>query len=270
MQGIEKIKMIKLVVTDLDGTLLDSNKNIHPGFWALHKKMTDKGILFSVASGRQLFNLEETFSPIAHNTLFIAENGTYVSFRGRDLHVNPMDFNATIEFIKIARKINGIGLVLCCKNAAYIESHDQRFVAEVNKYYSKVVFLDDLTQANDTVLKLALFDFADAEINIFPHFRQFENQYKVVVSGKQWMDISHISANKGSALEKIQKELGFNRDEIMAFGDFLNDYEMMELAGHSFAMKNAHPEIIKISRFVTEYDNDNNGVVETIEKVCFS
>ena len=262
--------MIKLVVTDLDGTLLDSNKNIHPGFWALHKKMTDKGILFSVASGRQLFNLEETFSTIAHNTLFIAENGTFVRFQGRDLHVNPMDLTATIEFIKIARKITGVGLVLCCKNAAYIESADNRFIQEVAKYYSKVVMVQDLTHVDDVVLKLALFDFADAETNIYPHFKPFENQYKVVVSGRQWMDISHISASKGSALEKIQKELGFNRDEIMAFGDFLNDYEMMELAGYSFAMKNAHPEIIKVSRFVTEYDNDNNGVVETIEKMCFS
>ena len=53
----------------------------------------------------------------------------------------------------------------------------------------------------------------------------------------------------------------------MAFGDFLNDYEMMEVAGHSYAMKNAHPEIKKISRYITEFDNDNNGVVDTIQKV---
>lgn len=261
--------MIKLVVTDLDGTLLDNNKNINPGFWELYPKMVDKGIMFSIASGRQIFNLEETFAPIAEKTLFIAENGTYVRYQGKDLHINPMDKASTTGFISLARKITDAYMVLCCKNAAYIENKKPSFVKEVAKYYSKVVFTDDLTFVDDTILKLAIFNADNAEVNIYPHFKHLSEKFKVVVSGNQWMDISHISANKGSAIEQIRKKLGFKRDEIMAFGDFLNDYEMMEVAGHSYAMKNAHPEIIKISRFITQFDNNNNGVVETIRKVCF-
>lgn len=259
--------MIKLVVTDLDGTLLDSEKRIHPGFWDLHKKMVDKGILFSVASGRQLYNLEETFASVAHNTLFIAENGTFVRYRGNELHIAPLEAHHAATFIKIARNIPDTGLILCCKNAAYIESKDESFIREIKKYYSRVEVVDDLTRVNDTILKLAIYDAIDSETNSFPHFRDYISQFKVVISGKDWMDISHRSANKGAALQKIQKELGLGRDEIMAFGDFLNDYEMMEVAGHSYAMKNAHPEIKKISRYITEFDNDNNGVVDTIQKV---
>ncbi len=262
--------MIKLVVTDLDGTFLDSEKKINPDFWELHKRMVDKGILFSVASGRQLYNLEETFAPIAQDTLFIAENGTYVSYQGHDLHISPLDQADANKFIQIARKIPFTDLVLCCKNAAYLESKDDAFIKEIQKYYSRVVLVDDLTIVDDTILKLAIYDSIDSETNSFPHFRNYTSQYNVVISGKDWIDISHISANKGVALQKIQKKLGLDREEIMAFGDFLNDYEMMEVAGHSYAMKNAHPEILRISRFVTEFDNNNNGVIDTIRKVCFS
>lgn len=92
-----------LVVTDLDTTFLDDEK-IHAEFWSVHRKVVKKGILFSVTSGRQLITLDETFAPVAHNTHFIAENGTYVKFRGRDLHTNPLDKRATKRFIKIAHK----------------------------------------------------------------------------------------------------------------------------------------------------------------------
>jgi Cof subfamily protein (haloacid dehalogenase superfamily) len=230
----------------------------------------EKGILFSVASGRQLFNLEETFAPIAENTLFIAENGSYVRFRGRDVHINPIDKTATNQLIEIARTIEHTGIVLCCKNAAYIESKNPEFANEVGRFFSKLVKTDDLTLVDDTILKLGIYDYLDAETNSFPYFNAFTTKYNIVVSGKNWVDITNSSSSKGSAIEKIQAEMGFKRDEIMAFGDFLNDYEMMEAAGHSYAMKNAHPEILRISRFVTEFDNNNNGVVDTIQKVCFS
>lgn len=262
--------MIKLVVTDLDGTLLDNDKRISPDFWPLHQRMMEKGILFSVASGRQLFNLEETFAPIAEKTLFIAENGSYVRFRGRDVHINPMDKTTTNQLIEIARTIEHTGIVLCCKNAAYIESKDPDFSKEVGQFFSKLIQTEDLTQVDDTILKLAIYDYIDSETNCFPQFKAYTQDFKVVVSGKNWVDITNSSSSKGSAIEKIQAEMGFKRNEIMAFGDFLNDYEMMEVAGHSFAMKNAHPEILRISRFVTEFDNNNNGVVDTILKVCFT
>ena len=53
----------------------------------------------------------------------------------------------------------------------------------------------------------------------------------------------------------------------MVFGDYLNDLEMMQNAKYSYAMKNAHPEIIKVSNFVTKYDNNENGVVRTIREL---
>ena len=77
------------------------------------------------------------------------------------------------------------------------------------------------------------------------------------------------SANKGVALQHIQKVLNIKPEETMVFGDMFNDLEMIQGAHHSYAMKNAHPEIIKAANFVTAFDNNNSGVVDVIKKVCF-
>ncbi len=92
----------------------------------------------------------------------------------------------------------------------------------------------------------------------------------MTVSGPEWLDISNLGASKGDAIRRIQEKLGIAKDETMAFGDYLNDYEMLQESGHSYAMKNSHPDLFKVGRFVTEYDNNNNGVAETIRKVILS
>lgn len=258
--------MIKLVVTDMDGTLLSDKKEIHPSFWRMHQQLMERGIVFSVASGRQIYSLEATFADIKQGTLFIAENGTYVRYNGEDVYLNSLDTSHLPQLIATARQLQGAEMVLCCKNSAYIEQRDPAFVKEVSKYYHHLKVVDDLNKVDDTPLKVAIYDYIGAEINSFPAFGAFMNAYKITVSGHEWLDITNTTANKGTAIERAQKKLGILKEETMAFGDFLNDREMMQAAGHSFAMKNAHPEILKISRFVTEKDNNNNGVVDTIQK----
>lgn len=255
---------IKLVITDLDGTLLDAKKEIHPDFWPVHRQLTDKGILFAVASGRQLSSLESTFTTIGNDTLFIAENGTIVRYKGEVIHENALEMAAASLFIHTGRCIEGAEIVLCGKDAAYVECTEKQFLEEVSKYYNRLQIVDDLTLVNDTILKVAIYDFYGAETNSYGHFKIYENDYKVAVSGPEWLDLTHPTANKGTAIEKVQEKLGISKEETMAFGDFLNDLEMMAAAGHSYAMKNAHPDILKASRFITQFDNNENGVVQTI------
>ncbi|WP_132433737.1 HAD family hydrolase [Natronoflexus pectinivorans] len=259
---------IKLIVSDLDGTLLNDKKELPTEFWEIHKKLIDKGILFALASGRQYYTMEDMFDAIRHQTLFIAENGTYVRHRDEEIHVDSLDFGHATELIKTGREINDAEIVLCCKNSAYIECTNEKFVQETGKYYGRLKLVKDLTQVEDTVLKLGMFDYRIAEENSYQHFLKHSNgQLKVVVSGKEWMDVFNNTASKGKAIETIQTKLNIKPEETMVFGDYLNDLEMMQTAMHSYAMKNAHPEIIKASRFITEYDNNENGVLRVLKNI---
>ena len=76
---------IKLIVSDLDGTLLDSNHNLPTNFWEIEQQLADKNILFAIASGRQLFNIISLFDRIKERTLFLAENGTFAYYKDEEL-----------------------------------------------------------------------------------------------------------------------------------------------------------------------------------------
>ncbi|MFD1096481.1 HAD family hydrolase [Salegentibacter chungangensis] len=257
--------MIKLIVTDMDGTLLNDSHELHPDFWKIEESLTKKGIMFSVASGRQFYNLESKFEQIKHRMMFFAENGTYVSHKGKELYVNPIDHQAALDFIKMGRKLEDTKLVLCGKNSAYVEDNDKDFIAEISQFYKKLEVVEDLTRVEDVILKVTLCNWNGVEDHTYPHFVNYTDRFKVAIAAKVFIDITALDANKGNAIKELQKELNISPEETLVFGDYLNDLEMMKNAKYSYAMKNAHPEIKEASNYITEYTNNENGVLRTIE-----
>jgi Cof subfamily protein (haloacid dehalogenase superfamily) len=257
--------MIKLIAVDLDGTLLDDNKNIHPSFWEIHKKLTEQGVIFVAASGRQYYKLIEQFENIRDEIVFLSENGTYVIYKGDELFVNDMSMDDARYFIRKGRGVKGTDLILCGKQSAWVENTYEPFIEDASRYYRRLNVVDDLTRVDDKVLKITLWDHENAEFNAYPHFKEYRNKFKIAVAGDVWLDITHSTAGKGNAIKKLQDIFGISHNETLIFGDYLNDLDMMGEGYYSYAMKNAHPKILDISRFVTRYDNNNNGVVETIK-----
>jgi hypothetical protein len=259
---------IKLIVSDLDGTLLNENKELASDFFEIEQKLHEKGIAFAVASGRQFYNMKNLFAPIAHRMLFIAENGTYISQKDELIHLETIPFVRSIPLIQKARKLENAYTIVCAKNAAYIESRAEAFVHEVNKYYAKVEIVDDLTLIQDDVLKVTICDFTNPNTNSFPHFKDDMIDLNVVVSGIIWLDISIKGANKGKALNKVQHLMGIHKNETMVFGDYLNDLEMMREADLSFAMKNAHPLVVEAANYQTLLSNSEHGVSDILRKIA--
>lgn len=259
--------MIKLIVTDMDGTLLNDKHELNPDFWEIEKELSEKGIIFSVASGRQFYNLEALFDRIKDRMLFFAENGTHVVYKGKEIYVNPLEIEAAHNFIDIGRKIEEAEVVLCGKNSAYVECKDEKFINEIQKYYERLEFVEDLKKVEDTILKVTICDWKGVEKNSYHKFKEYINDFKVAVAAKIFLDITSLTANKGNAIEKVQKELNISPGETLVFGDYLNDLEMIKNASHSYAMKNAHSEIIEAGKYVTKFDNNENGVLETIKEL---
>lgn len=257
--------MIKLIATDMDGTLLDSNDNINPEFYEVFEKLNEKDIIFAAASGRQYYNLINRFEDLKDKMMFIAENGTFVVHKGKEILVNPLDRELALELIKIGRTIENSYVILCGKKSAYIENTDERFMEQVNKYYHKVNIVDDITKVDDDILKVTICDFTGSEINSYNYFKDFVDKVQVAVAGEIWLDMMAKGVNKGLAIEELQNLLNISHEETMVFGDYLNDLEMMQSAYHSYAMENAHDDLKKVARFSAK-SNDDNGVVQAIKE----
>ena len=258
--------MIKLIVTDLDGTLLNSHHEIPADFWALEEKLRSKNIQLAIASGRQYYNIEALFEPIKEHILILAENGTFVKQNDKELFVNEMNIDEARKFIEIGRKIPNSYMILCGKNAAYVDNPEKDFFNTVHQYMERLVVVPDLMQVEDTILKVTVCDFDNAERNSYPHFIPYINQYKVAVAGHFFIDITPMNSNKGEAVKRTQELYNIGYEETMVFGDMLNDLEMMQAAQYSFAMKNAHPQIKETAQNITEFDNNEDGVVREIQR----
>lgn len=259
--------MIKLIAIDLDGTLLDDKKQIHPEFWEVNKKLTEAGVLFVAASGRQYQTLHKQFECILDSIIILAENGTIVKYKNEELLINSLPLDKARYFIEKGRNVPDTEIILCGKTSAYVESKNKLFWDDAAQYYDRLQKVKDLCEVDDTMLKVTLWDHNNAEQNAYPHFKSYVNDFKIAVAGDVWLDITHQTASKGTAIEEIQKKFNISPQETLIFGDYLNDLDMMGVGYYSYAMKNAHPKIKEISRFVTSYDNNNNGVVETIKEL---
>lgn len=258
--------MIKLIGLDLDGTLLTDDKQLPPDFWDAARTLSDRGVAILVASGRPYHNVAEMFDKLKDEIYFACDNGTYVVHQDEELLVNPMKPDAVRNFIRLSRPVKEVFPVMCGKNMAFVENDDPQFMRQALKYYQEYKVVDDLTRVEEEILKLSLCDLIDAEENSYPHFKKFENDFSVAISGKMWLDLTNQDGNKGAAIKKIQEHLNISRDETMAFGDFLNDQKMLEEAAESYAMKNAHPRLKKMAKHTTRSDNNHYGVMEVLKE----
>ena len=261
---------IRLIVTDMDGTLLDDAHRIPGGLWPMLAELRRRGVLFSPASGRQYATLARQFADAGDGMVFIAENGGYVVRDGAELSSDPLDTAVTARVVRDVRRLVAggvdVGAVVCGKRSAYVERTDEPFLAEVRKYYVRHQVVEDAAAVDDDMLKVALFDFGHAERTTAPALEALSATHKVVVSGEHWVDVMSRTANKGAALRSLQRELGITPAQTMVFGDYLNDLEMLDAAEWSFAVANAHPEVVRRARHLAPSNNDN-GVLRTIAHV---
>ncbi|TRZ41566.1 HAD family hydrolase [Robertkochia solimangrovi] len=254
------LSKVKLVVSDMDGTLLNTNGKVSDDFFELFESLKSHNIHFVAASGRQYDSITNKLARIKDEITIIAENGGVAKQGEKELLFTKLPENYIISIIEQLRKLDHVHTVLCGKDEAYIESTDPDFIKMFSEYYKSFQSVEDLTKVDfSNLLKIAVFHPESSEEFIYPTVKHLESELQVKVSGKNWLDLSHPNANKGYALKLLQEQLGIQREETMVFGDYNNDLEMLDLAYFSYAMENAHPNVVKAAKFQTR-SNDNGGV----------
>ncbi|HET7799304.1 MAG TPA: HAD family hydrolase [Humibacillus xanthopallidus] len=261
---------IRLVVVDLDGTLLDGAGELPGDTVATIRALRERGVDVAPASGRQHATIARLFTEVAEDLVVIAENGAYVTRDGAEVSSHTLDLAWSRGVVEHTRRLGArgvdLGVVLCGKTSAWIERTDDAFLGEVERYYARLTTTDDLTTVEDEVLKLAVHDFGDPTAVTGPDLAAFCAPQQVVVSGHHWVDVMGVGVHKGLAVRELQGALGITAAQTMAFGDYLNDLEMLGAAEHSYAMANAHPEVLEAARHVAPANTDD-GVLRTLREV---
>ena len=250
--------MIKLISSDLDGTILKNGAQQLPaGFCDIVKRLKEKGIQFAAASGRQYYNLRLLFDPVKDDIHYIAENGSLCVCHNQVISKGLIERDLGFRIFKAVRERGGCHCLLSCESACYTDSKDPAFIRhilDVVRYDMRIV--DRLEEITEPFLKIAVCDFSGTD-NIMAYFQKmFEAEIKVVTSGMIWIDFIAPNANKGTALANLAEHLGVMPEECMAFGDQYNDVEMLKFAGTSYAMADCAPGISQYSTDVTDSVED--------------
>lgn len=260
------LSQIKMVVTDMDGTLLNSNHEVSPRFFEIFDELRKKDILFVAASGRQYNSMVDKLHSIKDDIIVIAENGALVKQKGEVLLTTPITKSEVDRILDVVQPLSNAHPVLCSQHGAFANPDSEDFLKLLKEYYSEFEVVEDQTKVDTEILKIAIYHFESSERHIYPAVRSLEDSLKVKVSGANWVDISHQNAHKGYALQKVMDQHQITSNEVMVFGDYNNDLEMLQLSNYSFAMANAHPNVLKVAQYKTSSNNEF-GVERVLEKL---
>ncbi len=250
----------------MDGTLLNSKHEVSPRFFEIYEELKKKNIAFVAASGRQYHSMVDKLESIKNEILVIAENGALIKKQEETLLTTPISKSEVNRILDTVRPLEHVHPVLCCQNNAFVGGDSDEFIDMLREYYSEFEIVENQKQVDEEVLKIAIYHFENSEKHIYPNVKHLEGDLKVKVSGANWVDVSDLNAHKGYALKKVMNEFQIASHEIMVFGDYNNDLEMLELSDFSFAMANAHPNVLKTAKYTT-HSNDDFGVERILEKL---
>ncbi len=261
--------MVKLIASDLDGTLLDGNGSLPERLFPVIGQLHERGILFAPASGRQYANLELLFRPVKDKVLFVAENGALVKYRGKTLRLTPVSEREQVRVLAAVRAEEGLYPVLCGENHAYMEKGgNDCFRATVIDAYTNCVQVDRLEEVigRESICKVAVFDERPAAEHCVRVLPSRLPSLRAILSSFHWMDISSLNANKGEAIRFVQEKFHFLREECVAFGDHMNDYEMLAACGRAYVPENGFAAL-KERIGSTVPSNLEGGALEKIEAI---
>lgn len=250
----------------MDGTLLNSNHEVSSRFYEIFEGLKKRNIFFVAASGRQYSSMVSKLDKIRDDIIFIAENGAVIRKREEELSITPLQKGLVSELLDITNKIEDAHIMLCGKYTSYFDGKSAKFLNMLKEYYSDYEVLEDFKDLDKEIVKIAVYHSKSAEDYLYPKIKNYEDRVKVKVSGQHWLDINDVNAHKGNALQKIMDTYVIQPHELLVFGDYNNDLEMLQLTDYSFAMANAHPKVKEVAKFST-HSNDEYGVERILEKL---
>ena len=239
--------MIRLIASDIDGTLLQNGATKIPQEIFSHiRRLEKKGILFCPASGRQYSSLQRLFAPVADKVSFLCENGGAVYGPGNPgplLSKTVMDRRFSEELCQDVLALPGIEVLISGVNTAYLCPKRPGVEEEVRWFLGyNTVIVSAPADVPEDIVKVSVYcpngTLAATQAVLFP---KWERHFKAAVAGEVWMDFT--LADKGTGLSQLCKALDISLEDVIAFGDNYNDLPMLERVGHPYLMENAAPEL---------------------------
>lgn len=261
--------MIKLICCDVDGTIVpDGSKDLNPEYYQVIRALADRGICFTIASGRPVSSIMSLMEPVRDCIHAIALGGAMVADGNGPLVRWSMDQEDMRAIVKEVRQIPGLDAMLYGEDCSYLDTKNDDFYNWISKSYRmKCRRVEDLLAVESPIVSMTVYDGSfRIEETTRDMAARWQDRYHMVTSGTMWLDIARRDVSKGKAVRYLQDRLQASPEETMAFGDQRNDIQMLRQAYYSYAVENALDEVKENARFQAE-SCDKDGVLKVLRQL---
>lgn len=235
---------VKLIASDMDGTLLDENGQVPPETFDLILALRERGVRFVVSSGRRYDRLCDFFSPVKDRMDFVASNGAQVFAAGVQIDREVYSHLAIRRLAKTVAMFPNMHLALFDRTKSYLLDDEDKFVREVDKDLPNVERIYELPSPQVSIIKASIFcDDGNVMDNAYVLQRELGGLFTFAPSGSSYIDAMQPGISKASGIAQVMEYHGIDASEVMAFGDAMNDYEIIRFVGTGCAMANGRPAL---------------------------
>ena len=268
---------IRMIATDMDGTLLDGQGQLDlPRLTTILDELDKRDIRFVVATGNEIGRMRKLFgTELTNRTTFVVANGARI-FEGEDKIVEKHWDSHLVQNVLeyFAGRERDYHLVANLQNGPHtLEGMDFPIVNRImteeraKEFYQQIHFLSDFQELDkEAVIKMSIVVDEEQTSSVTQRINQdFAGRLNAVTSGYGAIDLLPRGIHKGWGLRSLMERWKIDADQIMAFGDSENDLEMLELAGYSFAMENGEEKVKRMAKYIAP-SNSEAGVLQVLEQ----
>ncbi|NFO39912.1 HAD family phosphatase [Clostridium botulinum] len=283
--------MIKLIASDMDGTLLNNNHDIDVETVEAIRKAEEAGIIFTISTGREYDSVKGILDKHNIRCQCILSNGAeYRDEEGNILEVININEEYAKQIIKIldenklpARIFTDKGVFTTSTREEALQEvvfrtltfnpnlteDEAKKMAEKEGFFTSLKYIDDVEKFFEDGIEVRKFVAFHKDVELIDKIKKTVGKLEGLAISSSFDDnieITDLNAQKGIILEQVAKKMDIDIKDVMILGDSFNDYSMFEIFEESVAMKNAIPEVKEIAKYITD-SNGNLGVAKAIYNV---
>ncbi|MGL5259745.1 MAG: HAD family hydrolase [Lachnospiraceae bacterium] len=264
---------IKMICSDIDGTLVEDGTSVlYEGYVEEIKRLVKEGIIVVVATGRSYDSCSYIFAPVIDDVYFVCDNGATTVYKGEVINAHFIERKLALQIITDIESIEECSTYISGVEYGYCSNKEGGLFQFLQEGYGlKIRGVERLPEdlPEEDILSIGLYHPEDAEGEATRELlSKYDGHPEVdcVCAGVNWINFCKKNVNKGVAIEILMSKYGIKKEETIAFGDNMNDIQMLQTVGIGVAIGNARDEVKEAADYVAD-TNHNHGVWQVIKQI---
>lgn len=242
--------MIRLIASDMDGTLLDEHSQVPEETFQLIRDLRARGVRFCASSGRRYDDLCTLFAPVADEMDFVASNGTQVYVDGGVLDREVFSTYSVQRLFEMCELFDCLHLTLYNRTRTFVFDDKNIFPRHLKSVFAQSERLFDPPSPDINIIRGSIFcDTPEYTPDMtIALTRELGKRLSFMPSDSNWIDVTPAGVSKATGIKHVLRYYGIDPAEVVHFGDSMNDYDILRFVGYPFVMENGSYAVKQIAR----------------------